>query len=163
MNILIVDKEDKVIGVKEREKLDDEKDIYRVSALWILNSNGENLLSRRAFTKLHAGGKWGPAVAGTVEEGETYYSNIVKEADEELGIKNIKPKKMFKELVNGKHKHFTQWFFMTLDKDLSEFKIKTDEVEEVKWVKFSEVLKLVKNNLTITLNNALLNEIKKMK
>ena len=29
---------------------------------------------------------WGPAVSGTNEEGETYDSNIIKEAQEEIGL-----------------------------------------------------------------------------
>ena len=37
----------------------------------------ENPIFLRSFTKSHDPGKWGPAVAGTVEEGETY--NFLKE------------------------------------------------------------------------------------
>ena len=91
--IIIVDEDDNIIGSKERNSIVS-GDIYRVSALLIENSKGEILLAQRALTKKHDPGKWGPPVAGTVEEGETYESNIVKEAEEELGLKNIQIIKM---------------------------------------------------------------------
>src|SRR3989344_8863957 len=88
--IVIVDENDKVVCEKDKEMVRG-ADIYRVSALWITNSRDEILLARRALTKSHHPRKWGPAVAGTVDEGETYEENIIKEAEEELGLKNIKP------------------------------------------------------------------------
>ncbi len=146
MKILIVDKKDNVIGVKERDTLDYEKDIYRVSALWIINSRGQILLARRAYSKKQNPGKWGPAVAGTNDGGETYYSNIIKEAEEELGLKNIKPKKGLKELVKGKYKHFTQWFILNLDINLKDLKIDEKEVAEIKWFTKQEVLNIINTN-----------------
>ena len=66
--IIIVDKEDNIIGYKDRYKLDP-SDIYRVSALWLTNSKEDILLAQRSFDKKHYPGKWGPAVAGTVKKG----------------------------------------------------------------------------------------------
>lgn len=85
--IIIVDENDTIIGHKNRDSMED-GDMYRVSALWIQNSKGDILLAQRSFDKRNDPGKWGPAVAGTVEEGETYESNIIKEAEEEIGLKN---------------------------------------------------------------------------
>ena len=85
---LIVDCTDTVIGVKPRNAISPE-DIYRVSALWVTNSKGGILLCRRSLSKEHDPGKFGSAVAGTVEEGEEYYSNIIKEAKEEIGLTEV--------------------------------------------------------------------------
>jgi isopentenyldiphosphate isomerase len=74
--IIIVNEKDKEIGLKERGTLKTE-DIYRVTALWITNSKDEILLAKRALTKSNDPGKWGPAVAGTVDEGETYEENSI--------------------------------------------------------------------------------------
>ena len=145
MKIIIVDKKDKLIGAKERGTLN-KKDIYRVSALWITNSKEQILLARRAYSKKQNPGKWGPAVAGTNDEGETYDSNIIKEAEEELGLKNIKPKKGVKELVKGKYKHFTQWFILNSDIKLDDLKINEEEVAEIKWFTKQEVLKIINTN-----------------
>ena len=71
--IILVNENDEIIGYKERGTLDKE-DIYRVSALWIQNSKGEILLAQRSFNKNNNPRKWGPAVAGTNDEGESYES-----------------------------------------------------------------------------------------
>jgi len=136
--IVIVDENNNIIGHKERETLKRE-DIYRVSALWLTNGKGDILLARRALTKSHDPGKWGPAVAGTVEEGETYHSNIVKETAEELGLKDIKPEKGPMIRISSRHNYFCQWYILTIDKPITQFKIQKAEVEEIKWFSKGEL------------------------
>lgn len=51
--IVIVNDQDEVIGHKERGTIAQD-DIYRVSALWVTNSNGDILLAQRHHTKKHA-------------------------------------------------------------------------------------------------------------
>lgn len=136
--IIIVDENDNVIGFKDRDEVKRE-DIYRVSALWITNSQGDNLLARRALTKAHYPGKWASAVTGTVEEGEDYESNIIKEAEEEIGLKNIAPKLGPNIRVYGEYNHFTQWYTLELDRPANEFIINKDEVDEVKWFSNEEI------------------------
>ena len=145
--IIIVDKNDKVIRLEEWEDLKNE-DIYRVSGLWIENSKGEVLLARRALSKSHDPNRWGPAVAGTLEEGETYDSNILKEAEEEIGFKNVKFEKgpKSKIMLVGRLRYFLQWYMVKIDQPLSEFKIKKSEVAEVKWFSKDEIKKKLKEN-----------------
>jgi len=143
--IIIVDENDKIIGIKERGTLEP-GDIYRVSALWIQNSKNEILLVQRSFNKNNDPGKWGPAVAGTIDEGETYETNIIKEAEEEIGLKDHNFKKSFYRKNNGEHKHFTQWFFASIDKNIKDFKIQKEEVEQIKWFKKEELLRELENN-----------------
>lgn len=133
--IIVVDENDNEIGVKERIDIT-HNDIYRVSGLWLTNSKGEILLAQRSFNKhpAHSPGKWGPAVAGTVEEGETYEENIAKEIEEEIGLENldlIKSQKNFRD--TGKRKYFVQIYSANIDKPINEFKIQENEVEQVKW------------------------------
>lgn len=130
--IIIVNNQDEIIGCKDRDALNPQ-DIYRVSALWITNSKGEILLAQRHHTKKHNPLKWGPAVAGTVEEGETYEKNIIKETKEELGLKNIKPIFFRKTKTDRDYPHFTQSYALSLDQDINEFKIQEDEVEAIRW------------------------------
>ena len=136
--IIIVDDKDNIIGIKEREAVT-KKDIYRVSVLWVTNSKDEILLARRSLNKTHSPGKWGPAVAGTVEESETYDSNIVKEAEEEIGLKNIKSQKGPKIKMATKYNYFCQWYFIKIDRNLDEFKIQESEVEEIRWFSREEL------------------------
>src|SRR3989338_11488629 len=113
-DIIIVNENDEIIGFKKRGTLKPE-DIYRVSALWIENSKGEVLLAQRSFSKKHHPGLWGPAVAGTNEEGETYEENIIKEAEEEVGLKDIHLKKWFKKRTSTDYNHFTQFFKLIIN------------------------------------------------
>ena len=143
MKIIIVDKKDRPIGIKDRNDVDYEKDIYRVSALWITNSRGEILLARRAFTKKQNPGRWGPAVAGTLEDGETYDGNIIKETEEELGLKNINPERAAKKLISGKYRFFVQWFHLKTDKIAADFKYDKKEVAEIRWFTKKEIINIV--------------------
>jgi isopentenyldiphosphate isomerase len=143
--IIIVNENDEVIGCKERGTLT-QSDIYRVAALWIQNSKGEILLAQRSFNKKNDPGKWGPAVAGTIDEGETYESNIIKEAEEEIGLKSHHFQKSFYKLNDRKHKYFVQWFFALVDKDIDEFTIQKEEVEKIKWFTKEELLDELNNH-----------------
>ena len=143
--IAIVDENDEVIGSKPRSKVG-ENDIYRVAALWINNSKNQILLARRHHTKKNHPNKWGPAVAGTVGERESYEDNIIKESEEELGLINISPKIGPKDRVKGEFNHFTQWFILTIDKEINEFTIQKEEVEEIKWFSKEELIKELEEN-----------------
>lgn len=147
LKVIIVDKNDNVIGLKERENLKND-DLYRVSALWIESSKEEVLLARRALTKSHDPGKWGPAVARTLEEGETYDLGILKGAEKEVGLKNIKFKKGSKVKIKlaGRLRYFLQWYLAEIDKPAREFKIQKSEVEEVRWFSKDELEKKLREN-----------------
>lgn len=145
VKIIIVNDNDEIIGLKERGTLD-KNDIYRVSALWIENSNGKILLAKRALTKKHHPGRWGPAVAGTNDVGESYKSNIIKKASEEIGLNNCEFKLGKKKRVSEDYNYFCQWYFLIVDKELDDFTIQKDEVEEIKWFDKDEFLRELKNN-----------------
>lgn len=138
LKAIIVNSSDEIIGYKVRDVITKE-DIYRISALWIINSKGEILLAKRHHTKSHSPNMWGPAVAGTNEEGETYESNIIKETEEEIGLSNIKPTLGPKIERTDEYHYFTQWFTLKVDKNISDFKIQENEVEEIKWFKPQEL------------------------
>ncbi len=144
--IPVVNENDEIIGYKDFDEIDPKKDIYRVSALWVTNSKGEVLIAQRKFTKKHDPGKWGPAVAGTVDEGETYEDNIYKEAKEELGIEGVKFDIGPKERAHSSYNFFGQWFTLKLDHPLSDFKIQEDEVEEIAWVLGEKLREDVRKN-----------------
>jgi len=130
--IVIVNDKDEVIGAKERSALAS-SDIYRVSALWIKNSRGDSLLAQRAFDKAHDPGLWGPAVAGTVDEGEDYDINIRKEAAEEIGLNDLKPQLGPKYRIKGDYDYFVQWYTVESDQPASEFSIDPAEVADIRW------------------------------
>jgi len=143
--IIIVDNKDNKIGIKERESITKEN-IFRVSVLWVTNSENEILLAKRSLNKTNSPGRWGPAVTGTVAENETYDSNIIKETIEEIGLRDIRPQKGFKKRMITKYNYFCQWYFIKIDRNLDEFKLQEDEVEEIKWFSREELLRKIEKD-----------------
>jgi len=85
-------------------------------------------------------GKWGPAVAGTIEEGETYETNIYKEASEEIGLENVQFTSGPKILTHGSRRQWIQWYFVTLNRDIDSFKLQADEVDELVWIGVEDLM-----------------------
>ncbi len=140
--IPIVNEKDEIIGYRGREDGND-TDITRVAGLWVINSKNEVLIAQRALNKIYDPGKWGPSAAGTVEEGESYASNIIKEAEEEIGLK-ISEENLIagtKEYVETSHKYFRQMYFVKSDLPNSAFKIDKNEVAEIRWISILELKK----------------------
>lgn len=144
--IIVVDQYDNVIGYKPREQISS-TDIYRISTLWVRNSKDQVLLAQRKFSKRIEPGCWGPAVSGTVEKGETYYSNIMKESQEELGLESIKPirHKKYKPSELGGN-YFVQSYLLDIDLEQDEFKTQDSEVEQVRWFNKKDIKNMIKNN-----------------
>ncbi len=150
---IIVDENDKVVGYKNRDEIE-LSDIYRVMGLWITNSKGDILLAQRSMNKKNDPGRWGPAVAGTVEEGETYDSNIVKEAFEELGLKDVQPMIGPKVRMSGMHQYWLQWYSLVVDKQIEYFKPEPKEVMAIKWFVPSELKRDFEKDATLFLKGA---------
>jgi len=141
--IILVNEKDEVIGSKERNDRDG-NDIIRVSGVWVFNSAKEVLIAQRSLDKAYDPGKWGPSVAGTLEEGETYASNAIKEAKEEIGLSLAE-----KDLIPGayrfaqtKHKYFYQSFFVKADIPIEDFAFQ-EEVEQLRWIPIDILLEWV--------------------
>lgn len=146
MKIQIVNEQDELIGVKERSEIDYTTDIYRVSGLWLTNSLGQALLAKRAATKDKDPSKWGPAVAGTIEEGETYEGNIYKEAEEEIGLTGVEFTKTKRIYTDHPRKVFTQWFSGVVDREIADFIRQIEEVDELAWVDTEQMKKDIQDN-----------------
>jgi isopentenyldiphosphate isomerase len=141
MKVIIVDDNDNPIGLAERDKWEDNA-IHRVSAIWLTNSKGEVFIAQRALSKRHAPGQWGPAASGTVEEGETYETNAMKEIEEEIGISITQEQLKLgpKVLMNTPgDRRFVQWYVVTADVPRENFKLQEEEVADAKWIGVKEL------------------------
>lgn len=142
--IILVDENDQPIGFRERaERRDD--DIIRVTGLCVYNSKNEFLIAKRVHTKKYDPGLWGPATAGTVDEGETYLSNIIKEAKEEIGLEMDA-----RAIIQGpcrrtqaETRYFVQRFFYKSDLPIEKFAIQKNEVAEIRWIHISELVEWI--------------------
>jgi len=132
MRIVIVDENDTVIGAKPVEDMMP-SDIYRVARLVIVSPKGQILLAQRALSKEKDPGVWGLAVEGTVEEGETYESNIRKEAQEEIGVTlgDITFGTSFR--MTGTYNHWSQLFIYKADLDAAALHLQEEELAAVLW------------------------------
>lgn len=138
--IAIVDHDNTVIGRKARTDLHSD-DIYTAATLWIKDGKGKVLLSQRSFKKKNSPGKWGPSAAGTIEYDESYISNVIKEAKQELGL-NISPEKLQKgPLLFHQHarKYFAQSYIYTYVAKEDDFLLQNDEVVDVKWFRIEQI------------------------
>jgi isopentenyldiphosphate isomerase len=144
--IYLVDSDDTVIGYKPRAELDPAKDIYRVASVWITNDKNQALFAQRSFTKKIYPGVWDASVAGTLEYGESYEENAIREAYEELGINDPQFAIGPKVRIEGPYNLFIQWFFLKTNKAADEFIFPKDEVEQVRWFSKEEVLDGLKNH-----------------
>lgn len=142
----VVDENDEIIGYKSRNEIDFKKDYYRIGCLWLTNSKGEVLLAQRLLSKDKDPGKWGPSAAGTLEKGETYESNIYKEADEELGLTGVEFTSVTKLKLEKPRKSFLKLFKGSCDWPADKFILQPEEVEQVSWISIDELKKDIKKN-----------------
>lgn len=150
MIIPTVNEKDEIMGYKDREDRN-ASDIIRVTGLWITDKNENVLLAQRALSKKISPGLWGPAVAGTVEKGETYESNVIKEAQEEIGLVNFKPVFGPKIRRSTTHEYFVQFFTAVVNHDYSFLK-QDREVEKIKWFTKEEIIKLLEEKPSMFLD-----------
>ena len=148
MKIPIVNEQDEIIWYKERSEIE-LGDVYRVACLYIENSKWEVLLAQRGFLKTNAPGKWWPAVAGTVDEGESYDETMYREAEEEIGLTGEVFTQWKKYRSTGKHQYFCQLYRLVIDKDISEFAKEEWTVEAIRWFSRAELDNLIKESSEI--------------
>lgn len=142
----IVNDQDQVLEFKPKAAVDFAAELYRVAALWLTSTRGEILLAQRGLDATNDAGLWGPAVAGTVEEGETYEANIYKEAEEEIGLTGVKFQLGPKLRQRGDRNYFCQWFTATIEpQEIATFKIQKTEVNAIAWMSATDLVTDVKN------------------
>ena len=142
-NIIVVDKNDHIIWHIPRHERKP-NDIFRVSALWIHNSKGDILLAQRQKNKESNPNKWSAAAAGTNAEGETYESNIYKEAEEEIGLTGVIFEPRMKiDRTDGEFPFFCQWYSCTIDREIDDFRIQQEEVQDLRWWPKEELKKAI--------------------
>lgn len=145
MNIPVVNKKDEIIGHKDRADINSSVDIVRSASLWITNHDGDILLAQRKFTKRNNPGKWSEAVGGTVEGEDSYESTMLREAEEEIGLKVSSYEIGPKQYVNSPTKYFVQWYQTVIDKPIEAFSAQEEELEQLAWISEEQFINELKN------------------
>jgi len=141
MKLPIVDRDDKLIGYKDRDEINYTADIFRTASLWVTNSNGDVLFAQRRHDKKVDPGKWAEAVGGTVEGEDSYFDTVMREAEEELGLIHLQIKEGPKQFITTPCKYFVQWYTVVIDKPIESFVIQQEEVEQIAWISREQLVK----------------------
>ena len=116
---------------------------YLLEQAWIVNSKNEILLTKRGVKKSF-GGMW-EATAGHVKAGETDLDGIMREVEEEIGIKLEKNDFTFLKSLIVKQSILDIWL-VKKDIDIKDIKLRENETIDVKYVSFNEFKEMLKNN-----------------
>ena len=141
----------KYLGVRTRSECHTENPgfYHKPAWTWVYNSKGEVLVQKRAMCKKRYAGYWDMACAGHVDAGETTKQGAIREAKEEIGLEVSEDdvQLMFEYIEDEDYWEIGQVFFIKADKDISEFTLQEDEVEQVKWLKLDELKKLMYSDI----------------
>ncbi len=115
--------------------------------IWIVNSNNEILIQKRAITKKKSPNLWDMPSAGHVVTGETSVEGAIRETKEELGIDTKESDyEYIGEYIYDKNFEIAQIYLTKLDIKISDFNLCNEEVEEVKWLSLDEFKKVFYSN-----------------
>ncbi len=115
--------------------------------IWIVNSNNEILIQKRAATKKKSPNLWDMSSAGHVVAGETPIEGAIRETKEELGIDTKESDyEYIGEYIKDKAFEIAQIYLTLLDIKTNSFKLQKEEVAEVKWLSLDEFKKVFYSN-----------------
>ena len=139
--------------VENREKCHKEGLWHKAVVVFIINSKGQVLLQKRSSKKKLWPNMWDITAGGHVLKGEFGFEAIIRECEEELGIKlqkndltfigSTKSTNIKGEIVNN---HFNENYIARKEIDESKLKLQEDEVSEVKWIDKEDIIARIKDN-----------------
>ena len=87
--VIVVNERDEVIGSTPRSRMRRERLIHRTTYIFVFSSQGELLVQERTRTKDIYPGWYDLAAGGVLVVGETYEESAYREAEEELGLRDV--------------------------------------------------------------------------
>lgn len=145
----IVNENDEVIGVGQKDLKAELGFISRVAAVFLCDMNGDIYVCKRAAHKKYSPNLYDLAAVGAVLQGETYDEAAARELEEELSVKcKLKMLDKFyqeaEDTGNGKKlKYFCAVFLGQTDEN----PILNEELSEIKKLSWNELQIEFKNNL----------------
>ena len=110
--------------------------------MWIINSKNEILVQKRASCKKTCPDLW-ENCGGHVDAGESMIHGAIREVYEELGVKTKESDYItLCEFTLDITFEIATIYLLKLDLDINEFKLRKEEVSDIKWLSFDEFKKL---------------------
>lgn len=119
--------------------------------VWIINSNNDILMQKRAACKESHPNLWDVSSAGHIPFGESAVNSAVRECEEEIGI-TVDPSdlvhsgRVYQEYFNNTTGFFDrEWvelFILRRDLKISDCTVQVEEVSEVRWFSFDSFVAL---------------------
>lgn len=134
--VVLVDLEDRQVGTAGKMEAHEKALLHRAFSVFILNSNRELLLQKRASVKYHSPGLWTNTCCSHQREGESNFEAGNRRLMEEMGM-TVPLKELFSFIYkasfdNGLTEHELDHVMVGYSDDDPE--INTDEVADFKWV-----------------------------
>ena len=146
--VVLVDQNDKKIGIEEKLKAHQEGELHRVFSIFIFNPQKQLLLQRRSLSKYHSAGLWTNTCCSHPRESEGYEEAGQRRLEEELGFTCI-----LKYI--GKFQYQANYKDIGAENELcsvlvgeydGEVNVDPKEANSFKWVDFKELKKDVLGN-----------------
>lgn len=148
--VVLVDKNDKEIGIEEKIKTHREGKLHRSFSIFVLNSKGELLLQKRAKAKYHSGELWANTCCSHPRPGEPIEAAMHRRLKEEMGF-DCELKKIFDFIYKIKfddtlyENEFNNVFVGEVDGELA-MSPNPREVDDWKWIGLEELEKDIEKN-----------------
>ena len=88
--------------------------LHPVVHVHVFNKNGQLYLQKRADNKEVQPGKWDTSVGGHVRSGEDIIAAVNREAEEELGIKNVSFQPLYRYVMRNNYESELVYSFKTV-------------------------------------------------
>ena len=145
--IILVDKEDNEIGLGEKLEVHQKGKLHRAFSVFIFNSRRELLLQRRAKIKYHSGGLWSNTCDGHPRPNKEIEKEAKKRLREEMGFEcdlrrifSFTYRRKAGDLIENEIDHILVGKFEGKPRPNKE------EVEDWRWVDYSQLKKEVRDN-----------------
>lgn len=146
--LILVDHDDRVLGVGEKLQVHREGALHRAFSIFIFNSENQLLLQKRAQTKYHTAGLWSNTCCGHPRPGESILDAAHRRLKEEMNfdctLQEIFKFKYRAELENNLIEH--EYDYVVVGKFDTDPMPNPSEVEDWRWVNMNDLKKALSDN-----------------
>jgi isopentenyl-diphosphate delta-isomerase type 1 len=128
----VVNERDEVIGTGTRSEVHRLGLMHRATHVLVFNKQGKIFLQKRSMKKDRQPGMWDSSASGHVDRGEDYDSCVVRELQEELGLRvSGPPQRLFKLPASAETDQEHVWVYRCEAE--GPFQLHPEEIERGDW------------------------------